>query len=195
MELNDPHQDSRARASRAFHGDCSLELFQGRLGLKAKSSFHSLIIFFVQVPSINSPRPTLARRRALDMRTHSTRLAPRARPMDRTRWPDTATARSRSVEPSQTAGKPGVLNEPPSSAPGTPQPTCTLLTSLLLHRSDTMHHGTHCAHRFTLDSRCTSRVHSSPRRVCPCRSSDAVEAAGIDILERRAALRRRPSCT
>ena len=129
------------------------------------------------------------------MRTHSTRRAPTARLLDRTQWPDTATARSRDFESRQSAGKPGVLNEPPSSAPGTPQPTFALLTSLLLHRSDTMYHGTHCPHRFTLASRCTSRVHSSPRRVCPCRSSEAVEAAGIDILERRAALRRRPSYT
>ena len=71
--------------------------------------------------------------RALHVRAHSLSPPSPARLLGRTQWPDTAASRSRGPERSQTAGKSGELEEPPSSAPGTPQPTFTLLTSLLLH--------------------------------------------------------------
>ena len=83
----------------------------------------------------------------LHVRVHSLPPPSPARLLGRTQWPDTAASRSRGPEPSQTAGKPGVLNEPPSSAPDTPQPTRTLRTSLLWHLANATHRDTHRAHR------------------------------------------------
>ena len=68
---------------------------------------------------------------------------PTARLLGRTQWPGTAASLSRSPEPSQTAGKPTALEEPPSSALGTPHPTCMLRTSLFLHLADASRHDTH----------------------------------------------------
>ena len=69
--------------------------------------------------------------RALHMHAHIMRQPRLARPLDLAQWPGTAQARLRNLQPSQTAREPGVLNEPPSSTPGTPQPTYRGVGALL----------------------------------------------------------------